>query len=56
MIDGLSELIESHSDQEHTLKNIEILLKKFNNVKLPSTLQYMKFISELNGIMDIDNE
>lgn len=56
MIEGLSELIESHNVQDHKLKNIEILLKNFNKIKLPSTLQYMKLTNQLNEIIGIDNE
>lgn len=56
MIEGISELIESHSIQSHQLENIKEVLKRFNNVKMPSTLQYSKLVSDLNNILFDEDE
>jgi hypothetical protein len=56
MIEGISELIESHNIQSHQLENIKEVLKRFNNVKMPSTLQYSKLVSDLNNILFDEDE
>lgn len=56
MIEGISELIESHNTQSHQLENIKEVLKRFNNVKMPSTLQYSKLVSDLNNILFDEDE
>lgn len=56
MIEGISELIESHNIQSHQLENIKEVFKRFNNVKMPSTLQYSKLVSDLNNILFDEDE
>ena len=56
MVEGISELIESHNTQSHQLENIKEVLKRFNNVKMPSTLQYSKLVSDLNNILFYEDE
>lgn len=56
MIEGISELIESHNIQKHQLDNIKEVLKRFNSVKMPSTLQYSKLVGDLNNILFDESE
>lgn len=55
MIEGISELIESHNIQGYRLESFKTILENFNKVKMPSMLQYAKLVNDLNNVI-LDDE
>lgn len=56
MFNGITDLIYSADQAKTKIKNIEDLVKKFDNVKMKSQLHHAKFLDDLKNIMGIENE
>jgi hypothetical protein len=56
MFGNITDLITENSNNVDTISNFKRIVQNFNKIPMPSTLQYIKLVNDLNEVLGIGEE